>query len=151
MPITIGQSIENLKTAWTLYIGEADAANGASTKVAEAIKFVAENLEVLVSTLTTVAQAYVAYKALGIAASFLEKANAVKIAQAAIATETASIATNASNTANVAASGVIGRVSTAANGLKGSIAGVLSRFGAYGVAAAGVILASDLIVDGFNY
>ncbi|MFG0702901.1 tape measure protein [Acinetobacter sp. TYF_19] len=176
MPITIGQSIENLKTAWTLYIGEADAANGASTKVAEAIKFVAENLEVLVSTLTTVAQAYVAYKALGIAASFLEKANAVKIAQAAIATETASIvtntqaqlvntratqaaivaknqltvATNASNTANVAASGVIGRVSTAANGLKGSIAGVLSRFGAYGVAAAGVILASDLIVDGFK-
>jgi hypothetical protein len=67
---------------------------GASTKVAEAIKFVAENLEVLVSTLTTVAQAYVAYKALGIAASFLEKANAVKIAQAAIATETASIVTN---------------------------------------------------------
>lgn len=176
MPITIGQSIENLKTAWTLYIGEADAATGASTKVAEAIKFVAENLEVLVSTLTTVAQAYVAYKALGIAASFLEKANAVKIAQAAIATETASIvtntqaqlvntratqvaivaknqltaATNASNTANVAASGVIGRVSTAANGLKGSIAGVLSRFGAYGAAAAGVILASDLIVDGFK-
>jgi len=176
MPITIGQSIENLKTAWTLYIGEADAATGVSTKVAEAIKFVAENLDVLVSTLTTVAQAYVAYKALGIAASFLEKANAVKIAQAAIATETASIvtntqaqlvntratqvaivaknqltaATNASNTANVAASGVIGRVSTAANSLKGSIAGVLSRFGAYGAAAAGVILASDLIVDGLK-
>ena len=70
MPITIGQSIENLKTAWTLYIGEADAANGASTKVAEAIKFVAENLEVLVSTLTTVAQAYVAYKALGMQQAF---------------------------------------------------------------------------------
>lgn len=176
MPMTIGQSIENLKTAWMLYIGEADAASGASAKVANAIKFVSENLDVLIATLTAAAQAYIAYKALGIAAEFISKANAVKVAQVAIATETSSIiantqaqlvntkatqmavvaknqlttATIASNTANTASIGAFGKVSAAANGLKGSVVGVLSKLGAYGAAAAGVILASDLIVDGLK-
>ncbi|TCB71767.1 tape measure domain-containing protein [Acinetobacter sp. ANC 4216] len=175
-PTTIGASIENLKTAWTVYIGEADAASGVSARVAEAIKLVADNLDVLVSAFISAAQAFVAYKAIGMAATFLEKANAIRGAQLAIATETTSVvtntqaqianagasraaalaktqlaaATNASNTANIAASGVFGKVSSAASGLKGSIAAVLSRFGAYGIAAAGLVIASDLIIDGLK-
>ncbi|WP_180061111.1 tape measure protein [Acinetobacter sp. YH12124] len=93
-PATIGASIENLKTAWTVYIGEADAATGASTKVAEAIKFVAENLDTIVSTLTLAGQAFVAYKALNIGMAFLDKARSVQVASTAITQETAAIVTN---------------------------------------------------------
>lgn len=93
-PATIGASIENLKTAWTVYIGEADAATGASTKVAEAIKFVAENLDTIVSTLTLAGQAFVAYKALNIGMAFLDKARSVQAASTAITQETAAIVTN---------------------------------------------------------
>lgn len=172
-PTTIGASIENLKTAWTVYIGEADAASGASAKVAEAIKFVAQNLDLLVTALTTAAQAYIAYKALGMSAALLEKANSARIASAAIQQETTTIvtntqaqiananatkvaaiaktqlttATNASTVANTAAAGGFSRVTTAANGLKTGLVSVLSRFGAYGVAAAGIVMAGDLIVD----
>lgn len=171
-PTTIGASIENLKTAWTIYIGEADAANGVSAKVADAIKFVAENLDILVTTLTTVAQAYIAYKAIGMAAVFLEKANAIRGAQLAIAAETTSIvantqaqiantgastaaalaktqlatATSASTAANTAAAGGFGKVTTAVGGLKTGLVSVLSRFGAYGAAAAGVVIAGDLVI-----
>ncbi len=175
-PATIGASIENLKTAWTIYIGEADAASGASAKVAQALKFVSQNLDALITTLTAAAQAFIAYKAIGMAAVFLEKANAAKAAQVAIATETVALtantgantantrathltavaktelaaATSASTTANTAAAGVFGRVTTATNGLKAGLVSVLSRFGAYGAAAAGVVIASDLMVDGFK-
>jgi len=175
-PATIGASIENLKTAWTIYIGEADAASGASAKVAQALKFVSQNLDALITTLTAAAQAFIAYKAIGMAAVFLEKANAAKAAQVAIATETVALtantsantantrathltavaktelaaATNASTTANTAATGVFGRVTNATNGLKAGLVSVLSRFGAYGAAAASVVIASDLMVDGFK-
>lgn len=175
-PATIGASIENLKTAWTIYIGEADAASGASAKVAQALKFVSQNLDALITTLTAAAQAFIAYKAIGMAAVFLEKANAAKAAQVAIATETVALttntgantantrathltavaktelaaATNASTTANTAATGVFGRVTNATNGLKAGLVSVLSRFGEYGAAAAGVVIASDLMVDGFK-
>ena len=175
-PTTIGASIENLKTAWTVYIGEADAASGVSAKVAESIKFVAENLDILVTTLTSVAQVYIAYKALGMASVFLAKANAIRGAQLAIATETASVvantqaqianagastatalaktqlatATSASAVANTAAIGSFGKVTTAVSGLKTGLVSVLSRFGAYGIAAAGIVLASDLIIDGLK-
>ncbi|WP_180158896.1 tape measure protein [Acinetobacter sp. YH01026] len=93
-PATIGASIENLKTAWTVYIGEADAATGASTKVANAIKFVAENLDTIVSTLTLAGQAFIAYKALNIGMVFLDKARSVQAASTAITQETAAIVTN---------------------------------------------------------
>lgn len=93
-PATIGASIENLKTAWTAYIGEADAATGASSKVAEAIKLVAENLDTIVSTLTLAGQAFVAYKALNIGMAFLDKARSVQAASTAITQETAAIVTN---------------------------------------------------------
>lgn len=93
-PATIGASIENLKTAWTVYIGEADAATGASTKVAEAIKFVAENLDTIVSTLTLAGQAFIAYKALNIGLVFLDKARSVQAASTAITQETAAVVAN---------------------------------------------------------
>lgn len=159
-PTTIGASIENLKTAWTIYIGEADAANGVSAKVADAIKFVAQNLDTLVTTLTTVAQAFIAYKAIGMAAVFLEKANAIRGAQLAIATETTALVVNTQ--AQIANANAAKANATAHSGIKSSIdaglptisklgtglTGLVSRFGAYGAAAAAVATVGVIVKDG---
>lgn len=153
-PTTIGASIENLKTAWTVYIGEADAASGASTKVAEALKYVADNLDSIVSTLTLAAQAFIAYKALNIANVFLDKAAGVRAASVAITQETAVVVANtqaqlANATATRAAAVAKTQLatnsavaSTAAATTSGSIMTMVGRLGALGVAvtAVGVLI-----------
>ncbi|WP_249451942.1 tape measure protein, partial [Acinetobacter indicus] len=145
-PATIGASIENLKTAWTVYIGEADAATGASTKVAEAIKFVAENLDTIVSTLTLAGQAFIAYKALNIGLAFLDKARSVQAASTAITQETAAVVANTqaqiananASKANAAAKTQLATnskavtASTAATG--SSIMTLVGRLGTLGIA-----------------
>lgn len=154
MSITIGQSIENLKTAWTLYIGEADAATGASERVANAIKFVSENLDQIASTLILAGQAFIAYKALNIANVFLDKAAGVKAAQVAITQETASVVANTqAQLANAAATRSAAAAktqlstnttvaATTATTASGSVMTLISRLGALGVAvtAVGVLI-----------
>lgn len=161
MPVTIGQSIENLKTAWTLYIGEADAATGASERVANAIKFVSENLDQIVSTFILAGQAFIAYKALNIANVFLDKAAGVKAAQVAITQETASVVANtqaqianaaATRAATVAKQGAavagaqaasgVTAITTATGAASGGIMTLVGRLGALGVAvtAVGVLI-----------
>ncbi|MEQ1127899.1 tape measure protein [Acinetobacter johnsonii] len=153
MPVTIGQSIENLKTAWTLYIGEADSATGASERVANAIKFVSENLDQIVSTLILAGQAFIAYKALNIGLMFLEKANSVKAAQIAISQETVSVVANTqAQIANAAATRVatsakqasalagtqaatsITSISNATTSASGGVLGLVGRLGTLGIA-----------------
>ena len=150
MPVTIGQSIENLKTAWTLYIGEADSATGASERVANAIKFVSENLDQIVSTLILAGQAFIAYKALNIANVFLDKAAGVKAAQVAITQETASVVANTqAQLANAAATRSAAAAktqlatnttvaATTATTASGSVMTLISRLGALGVAVTAV-------------
>lgn len=154
MPVTIGQSIENLKTAWTLYIGEADSATGASERVANAIKFVSENLDQIVSTFILAGQAFIAYKALNIANVFLDKAAGVKAAQVAITQETASVVANTqAQLANAAATRSAAAAktqlatnttvaATTATTASGSVMTLISRLGALGVAvtAVGVLI-----------
>lgn len=104
MPVTIGGAIENLKTSFTLYIGEVDRANGISAKAAEAIKFLAENLETVASVVEKVGEAYIAYKAFDLAADLMAKAKASKDAAASIASESTALITNtAQNLQNAAA------------------------------------------------
>ncbi|RKG37353.1 tape measure protein [Acinetobacter sp. WCHAc060007] len=157
MPITIGQSIENLKTSWMLYIGELDKTHGISEKVAESIKYVADNLDQLVSTLTFAAQAFIAYKALGMAAVFLEKANSARIASLAIQQETVSLVANtqaqiANANAAKATAGAhsqigssIGSVLPTFTKMGTGLMGVVSRFGAYGLAATAVVAAGGMV------
>lgn len=157
MPITIGQSIENLKTSWMLYIGELDKTHGISEKVAESIKYVADNLDQLVSTLTFAAQAFIAYKALGMAAVFLEKANSARIASLAIQQETVSLVANtqaqiANANAAKATSGAhsqigssIGLVLPTFSKMNTGLMGIVSRFGAYGLAATAVVAAGGMV------
>lgn len=145
-PTTIGASIENLKTAWTVYVGEADAATEASAKVAEAIKFVAENLDTIVSTLMLAGQAFVAYKALNIGLMFLDKANSVKAASVAITQETTAVVANtqaqiANATATKSASTAKTQLATSSKAAEASMAatstsvmGLVGRLGTLGIA-----------------
>lgn len=145
-PTTIGASIENLKTAWTVYIGEADAATGASAKVAEALKFVSENLDTIVSTLMLAGQAFIAYKALNIGMMFLDKAAGIRAASTAIAQETTAVVANTqAQIANAAATRTAATAktqlaagstaaATSAASTSGSIMTLVSRLGALGVA-----------------
>lgn len=149
-PATIGASIENLKTAWTVYIGEADAATGASEKVANAIKYVAENLDTIVSTLTLAGQAFIAYKALNIASVFLDKAAGVRAASVAITQETTAVVANtqaqlanatATRTAATAKTQLATSSSTASTSMAvtgGAVTTLISRLGALGVAVTAV-------------
>lgn len=145
-PTTIGASIEDLKTAWTVYIGEADAATGASAKVAEALKFVSENLDTIVSTLMLAGQAFVAYKALNIGLMFLDKANSVKAASVAITQETTAVVANtqaqiANATATKSASTAKTQLATSSKAAEASMAatstgvmGLVGRLGTLGIA-----------------
>lgn len=161
IPMTVGSAIENLKTSWMVYIGELDKSNGISENVAKAIKYIADNLDQLVSTLTFAAQAFVAYKALGMAAIFLEKANSVRAASIAIQQETVALTTNTqaqlinANAARANAAAHTGVQSAASNlfptftKAAGGMTTLLSRFGAYGIAAAAVVTSGSLIADMF--
>lgn len=159
LPLTVGASTENLKTSWMMYLGELDKTHGVSEKVAQAIKYIAENLDQLVSTLTFAAQVFIAYKALGMAAVFLDKANSVRLASTAIQLETTALV---ANTQAQIANGAAARANaTAHTGIKGSIetvlptftrmttglVGVISRFGAYGAAAAAIVVAGGIVKD----
>ncbi|UNT44412.1 tape measure protein [Acinetobacter sp. LUNF3] len=93
-PTTIGNSIENLKTSWMVYLGELDKTHGISEKAANAIKYLAENLDQVVGTLTLAGQAFIAYKALNIANVFFDKAAGVRSASAALTQETAVVIAN---------------------------------------------------------
>lgn len=156
-PTTIGSSIENLKTSWTVFIGELDQTHGVSAKVAESLKWVAENLDAIFNTLKLATQAFIVYKALNIAGVFLDKAAGVRAASIAITQETASVVANTqAQLLNAAATNA---VSTAKNGLAtaasnsskavaasniattNTLGALIGRLGALGVAvtAVGVI------------
>jgi tape measure domain-containing protein len=58
LPVTVGQAFTQLNNEFTRYIGEADAAGGATAKLAASIQFVAENLKPLAETALTLAAVY---------------------------------------------------------------------------------------------
>ncbi|MFG0589030.1 tape measure protein [Acinetobacter sp. YQ_14] len=149
-PTTIGSSIENLKTSWTVFIGELDQTHGVSAKVAESLKWVAENLDAIFNTLKLATQAFIAYKALNIASLFLDKAAGVRAASIAITQETASVVANtqaqlanatATRSASVAKAGLATSavssskaVATATVATNNSLGLLIGRLGALGVA-----------------
>jgi len=47
LPQTIGRSVENLNTAWSLFVNQADSAHGASAQVAQTIDLLARNIDTL--------------------------------------------------------------------------------------------------------
>ena len=153
-PLTIGSSIENLKSSWTVFIGELDQSHGISTKVAEALSWVSKNLDTIASTLEISARAFIAYKALNIANVFLDKAAGIRAASLAITQETASVVANtqaqlANATATRAAAAAKTGLATSATATGGAVAAssattvtslgaIVGRLGALGVAVTAV-------------
>lgn len=123
LPPTIGRAIQNLSTAWSVYVGSADAGTGASAAAARAITALAGNLETLGNLLLGVGKGYAAFKALRLAEEFLGIGRAAKVAAAEVA---------AANTA-LAASGAAGTAAAAGAGRFAAILGSLKAFTLVGV------------------
>lgn len=60
LPATIGRSVQNLSTAWSVFIRETDEANSVSARVAGAIDLVADNLGTLMEVAAKAGQVMIA-------------------------------------------------------------------------------------------
>lgn len=97
LPPTVGRALENLTTSWTLYIGQADAATGASAGAASAINALAKNLETVAGFLIDAGQAAAGFFALRLTQRFTEIGAAT--AQATVATTANTVAVRANTVA----------------------------------------------------
>jgi tape measure domain-containing protein len=84
LPPTVGRAIQNLSSAWTIYVGEADKGSGASAAAARAIDLVALNLETLIDVATRAGAVLVA--AMGVQAVAALRAYIVQATAAGTAT-----------------------------------------------------------------
>ncbi|TXH37305.1 MAG: hypothetical protein E6Q92_10650 [Burkholderiaceae bacterium] len=142
LPPTIGRAITDLQTQWQIWIGELDQSTGASATAAAAIEGLAKNFDFLASALINTGQAYLAWKAYGIAAEFLALKTAVSAATVAkVADTTATVANTAATQANTTAqiannAAKAGAVTAgdAAAASAGRLAGALSLLKGFGLA-----------------
>lgn len=115
LPPTIGRAMQSLGNAWTVYVGEADKATGASRAVADAIAAVSRNLDTIIGLLLDAGQAAAALAATRLAQSFLAIGTAGKTAATGIGAAT--VAMNAAGTSAAATGAAVaataGRIATA--------------------------------------
>lgn len=104
LPPTIGAALQNLSTAWTVYIGQTDQASGASRLAADAISLLSNNLKEVADFLLGAGQAAGALYAINLAERFLGIGQAASVGAAQIAgNTTATVANAAATTENTAA------------------------------------------------
>lgn len=127
LPNTIGRALTDLTTQWALFVSQTDEASGASAQAAAVIETLGKNLDLIAAALINSGQAWLGWKAYGIAAEFLGLRAAV--AATATATGVATAATIA-NTAATAANTTAQVANNAARA--GGAAGVLDLAGAAG-------------------
>lgn len=173
LPPTVGRALQNLSTEWTRYIGEVDKANGISAGAAQAIGFLAQNLNELGTALEVAGKGWIAYRAFDLARLFLAQAGALQqqvaaqaaearartVATGALAANTAATAANTTaKTANAAATAAAATAQTSANTAgAAATAGLLQRIsllgrltGAVGLAATAVLAFGDIAVSAFR-
>lgn len=127
LPPTVGRAVQNLSTAWTVYVGETDKATGASKLAASAIGALADNLDTVAGYLIDAGQAAAAFAALRLAQTFLGIGAAAGTSAAAIAANT--VAMTAANTASAGAAVGVGRFAAILGGLKTfSLLGIVTNF-----------------------
>jgi tape measure domain-containing protein len=158
-PTTIGNSIENLKTSWMIYLGELDKTHGVSERAANAIKYLAENLDEVMGMLTLAGQAFITYKALNIASIFLDKAAGVRAASIALTQETAVVVANtqaqlanatATRSASLAKTQLATNAQTASlatASTSGSIMTLVGRLGALGIAVTALGILVPTVIE----
>ena len=143
LPATIGRAITTLETQWKLWIGTMDESTGASATAAAAIEGLANNFDLVASSLMNAGQAYLGWKAYNIAAEFLSLKVAVGASTVAKAADTAATIANTAATgantaaqiANNAAKAGAAVASDAAAGGAVRLAGALSLIKGIGLAA----------------
>lgn len=104
--LTVGRSLTVFKNQLLDYIGNADAANGVTSEIANAVVTLANNLDQAAAVLKFLVTAALAFKAVDLATAMFARANAATAAAAALRLEYAAIvqgtaATTASSTATV--------------------------------------------------
>lgn len=133
LPPTVGRALTNLSSSWTLYVGEADKATGASKTAAAAIDFLSQNLSSVASVLIGLGKATAAFTALRLAQHFLGIGQAAQASAAGIVANT-----TAMNSAAAAASGAAsnaGKFAAILGGLKTfTLVGIISNLDAIGTA-----------------
>jgi len=127
LPPTVGRAIQDLGTAWMLYVGEADKGTGASVAAAQAIGLLSTNLKTVAGFLIDAGQAAAGLAALKLAQHFLG------IGAAATASATAITATAAATTAAGAAAATttvqMGRMATMLATLRAfTLIGIVTNF-----------------------
>lgn len=127
LPPTIGSALQNLSTSWTIYVGNADKASGASKAAAEAIGYLAKHLSTIANYLVDAGQAVAAFTALRLAQHFLGIGQAAQTAASQVAGATAALK-GAEAAATGAAAGA-GRFAMLLGGLKTfTLVGIISNF-----------------------
>jgi hypothetical protein len=120
LPATVGRAVENLSTAWTIYIGQVDKASGASSAAAGAINALSSNLSTVGNLLLDAGQAAAGFTALKLAQSFT--GIGVASAQAATGVAANTAATVANSTAHQANTAAAARESLAFKALSADVA-----------------------------
>lgn len=133
LPSTVGRSLQNLATQWTLYVGASDNGMASSANAAKIIDALSRNLDTLVSVLYAAGKAWAAIKIAGLAADLYKYAASNAAATAALQANTAALAAN--STAH-AANAVAARGSTAA----GAASSASIATGTARIATAGSVL-----------
>lgn len=159
LPPTVGGALQNLSTAWTVYVGNVDKASGASRSAAEAIQFLSQNLAEIGDVLATAGKGVAALFALNLAKQFADWALGAKAAAAGAATATAAttghtasvqantVALEANTAAKVrnSGAGLVGALMAQQQAAKGNaqalgeMAGALGRVGPAATAAGGAV------------
>jgi len=126
------RALQNLSTAWQIYIGNADKATGASQMAAQAIDALAENLDTIIGLLLDAGQAVSAFVALRLAQQFLGIGAAAQAAAVQVAASTTAI--NAASASALTAGSNVGRLASILGGLKTlSLLGVVTNIQDIGV------------------
>lgn len=127
LPPTVGRALQNLSTAWTIYVGETDKATGASKTAAQAIDALARNLDTLAGLLLDVGQAAAAFAALRLAQTFLGIGAAATTSAAAVAANTTAM--TAAGAAGATAAVGVGRFAAAQATLRAfTLVGLVANF-----------------------
>lgn len=127
LPNTIGRALTDLTTQWALFVSQTDEATGASSEAAAVIETLGKNLDLIAAALINSGQAWLGWKAYGIAAEFLGLRSAVAATAAATGVATAATIANTAATAANTTAQVANNVARA-----GGAAGVLDLAGAAG-------------------
>ena len=94
LPPTVGRALQNLSTQWTLYVGAADKGLVSSANAAKIVSALANNLDLVVGSLTAAGKVFAAIKISGLVADFARWAANTLTATAAVEANTAASTKN---------------------------------------------------------